>query len=108
MKANQTGHNLKTFTLSLDEPHLSSVRRDIVVTYKAGDQMIISPTDKLSPGSLVLVSFQDSIRFCRYERIHENDYLFPPLGIDPSKYNEVILGQVIDHVRIGKWPSKEE
>ena len=105
MEAYQIEQNIKSFTLTVDEPHLSSTRQGVEVNYKSGDQVIVSLTKAPTPGSLVLVEMDNLVRLCRYEKIYNNEYLFPPLSIDPSRYQDVIKGQVIDHVRIKKWLS---
>ena len=107
MKSNESEQYLKTFTLSVDEPHLSSIRNGEPVNYQAGDQIIISVTKNPTPGSLVLVIKGKENRLCRYEMIHGNRYLFPPLEIHPHLYKDVILGQLVEHVRISKWLTLE-
>lgn len=103
MEAQELNQNLKTYTLTFDEPHLSSRRLGLEVSFRAGDQIIVVPTKTPRPGSLVIVRVPSGVRLCRFEKIYGNDYLFPPVGVDPSCYGEIILGQVVDHVRISKW-----
>ena len=107
MEAYKIDQNIKSYSLTVDEPHLSSYRRGEDITYQAGDQVIVSITKTPAPGSLVLVNKGHENRLCRYENINGHPYLFPPLEIDPSDYKEAVVGQVIDHVRIKKWLSIE-
>ena len=107
MEVQQIEQNLKTFTLSVDEPHLNCIRNGAEITFKAGDLIIVAQTSSPRPGSLVIVQVDDIIRLCRYENIQGNSYLFPPLDIDPSSYRDVIQGQLVDQVRISNWLSIE-
>jgi SOS-response transcriptional repressor LexA len=95
--------SLKTYTLTQDEPIMGSVRSGIQINFQAGDQLFVHETQSPTPGSLIVVKIQNLIRLCRFEKIHGNDYIFPPLGVDPSEYPEYILGQVIDRVRLSNW-----
>lgn len=105
MGALQVDISLKTYSLTFDEPHFSCYRNGIDVSFNQGDQIIIQQTSSPKPGSLILVELLDQVRLCRYEVIHGNEYIFPPLDVDPSKYQEIILGQVIDSVRLKNWLS---
>ena len=103
MEAYQQDTYLRTFSLSVDEPNLSYTRQGLEHTFRAGDQMIVELTDSPRPGGLVLVDFENQVRLCRFESIHGNDFLFPPVNVPPSLYKKVIIGQVIEHVRIQQW-----
>ena len=108
MEAHKINQHLKTYSLTFDEPLLSSIRNGLDISYKAGDQIIVDLTQDPTPGSLVLVQIESNFRLCRYECIHGNQYLFPPLEIDPSQYPEAIVGEVVEHVRIKKWLTTEK
>lgn len=105
MGALQTSTNLKTYSLSYDEPHFSCFRSGVEVNFRQGDQIIIQETRNPKPGSLILVALPEQVRLCRYEVISGNEYIFPPLDVDPSLYKDIILGQVIESVRLSDWLS---
>lgn len=100
--------NIKSYSLTVDEPHLSSTRNGVEISYKAGDQIIVNTSRPLISGCLVLVTIEGEHRLCRYEKIYGNEFLFPPISGDPSCYREIIVGPVVDHVRISKWLTIEE
>jgi hypothetical protein len=107
MEAYNIEQNIKSFSLSVDEPHLSCVRNGMNVTYRAGDQIIVSLTKTPLPGCLVLIKTKTEYRICRFEKNYNNVFLFPPMELSPEHYQEIILGQVIDHVRICQWLGAE-
>ncbi|HXH32750.1 MAG TPA: hypothetical protein VNJ01_18265 [Bacteriovoracaceae bacterium] len=107
MEALQIDSNLKTYSLSFDEPHMSFMRKGIEVVFKAGDLIIIKETSSPIPG-LVLVSTPSAIRLCRYEIISGAGSIFPPLSVPREDLGMVILGQVTEHIRLSKWISFEE
>lgn len=100
MELRRQNINHKTFTLSQDEPILGSIRNERQVSFQAGDQLLVEVTNTPMPGTLIAVKVNNQIRLCRFEKIHGNDYIFPPIDVDPSKYSQVIIGQLIDHVRL--------
>lgn len=93
MEALQITQNIKTYSLSFDEPHMSFTRNDREIVFKEGDQILVDDSSDVKPG-LILVSTSLGIRLCRYEFNNGVGALFPPL--DVLNQSCLILGQVID------------
>ncbi len=102
MEALQLESNLKTYFLSCDEPHMSSMSGGHPITYNQGDQMVIINSPIVKPG-LILVSTSLGVRLCRYELKNGEGTLNPPLNV--LNQSCIILGQVVDHIRLSRWIS---
>ena len=103
MEMSQENLLLKTYTLTQDEPIMGFVRNEIQINFQEGDQIVVRTTKTPGPGSLIVVKLGETVRLCRYEKIHGNDYIFPPIEADPSVYPQIIIGQLVDHVRLKNW-----
>jgi SOS-response transcriptional repressor LexA len=102
MEAIQLDSNFKTYFLSCDEPHMSSMSAGYPITYNQGDQIVVDNSKDVKPG-LILVSTSLGIRLCRYEIKSGEGVLSPPLNV--LNQSCIILGQVVDHIRLSKWIS---
>lgn len=102
MEALQLESNLKTYSLSCDEPHMSSMSGGRHITFNQGDQMVVIDSPFVKPG-LILVSTSLGIRLCRYELKNGEGILNPPLNV--LNHSCIILGQVVDHIRLSRWIS---
>jgi hypothetical protein len=82
--------NHKTIRLSND---------DLLMGFKKNDEIVVSLTDSPAPGSLVVLQMNDMYSVARYENIDNNQYLWPPVGVETSRYREIILGQALELIR---------
>lgn len=82
--------NHKTIRLSND---------DLLMGFKKNDEIVVSLTDSPVPGSLVVLQMNDMYSVARYENIDNNQYLWPPVGVETSRYREIILGQALELIR---------
>jgi SOS-response transcriptional repressor LexA len=94
MEALQLDSKFKTYFLSFDEPHMSSMSGGHPLTYKQGDQIVVTDSETVQPG-LILVSTSLGVRLCRYELRNGVGALNPPLNL--LNQNCIILGQVTNH-----------
>jgi hypothetical protein len=67
--------------------------------FKKNDEIVVSLTDSPAPGSLVVLQMNDMYSVARYENIDNNQYLWPPVGVETSRYREIILGQALELIR---------
>lgn len=82
--------NHKTVRLSND---------DLLMGFKKNDEIVVSLTTAPSPGSLVVLQMDDQFSVARYENIDNNQYLWPPVGVETSRYQDIILGQALELIR---------
>lgn len=82
--------NHKTIRLSND---------DLLMGFKKNDEIVVSLTDSPAPGSLVVLQMNNMYSVARYENIDNNQYLWPPVGVETSRYREIILGQALELIR---------
>lgn len=99
MEAYQIDTSFKTYTLSSDEPIMGYTKRNLEINFKAGDQIIVSTFGTLRSGSLVLIDCGGQISLRRFEKISGIESVFPPV----QNQSHIILGEVVDHVRLSKW-----
>jgi hypothetical protein len=67
--------------------------------FKKNDEIVVSLTDSPAPGSLVVLQMNNMYSVARYENIDNNQYLWPPVGVETSRYREIILGQALELIR---------
>ena len=79
--------NLKIIKLSKD---------DLLLGFKKNDEVVIDLSKPPVPGSLVIIFNEGDYQICRYEKIDGTVQLWPPKGISPDKYQDLILGQAIE------------
>lgn len=82
--------NHKTIRLSND---------DLLMGFKKDDEIVVSLTNEPVPGSLVVLHMNEQFSVARYENIENNKYLWPPVGLETSRYHEIIFGQAVELIR---------
>lgn len=82
--------NHKTIRLSSD---------DLLMGFKKNDEIVVGLTTAPMSGSLVVLYMNDQFSVARYENIDNNQYLWPPIGIETSRYKDVIMGQALELIR---------
>lgn len=82
--------NHKTIRLSND---------DLLMGFKKNDEIVVSLTKAPTSGSLVVLQMNDEYLVARFENIDNNQYLWPPRGIETSRYPEVIFGEAVELIR---------
>lgn len=82
--------NHKTIKLTQD---------DLLMGFKKDDEIVVSLTSKPRPGSLVVLHMNDHFSVARYENIDNNKYLWPPVSIETTRYDEIIYGEALELIR---------
>lgn len=82
--------NHKTIRLTQD---------DLLMGFKKNDEIVVSLTSSPTPGSLVVLNMNNQYTVARYENIDNNQYLWPPVGIETAKYPDIIFGEAIELIR---------
>ena len=83
-------NNHRTIRLSND---------DLLMGFKKNDEIVVSLTTTPAPGALVVLKMNDQFSVARYENIDNNQYLWPPVGVETSRYDEIIFGQALELIR---------
>lgn len=82
--------NHKTIRLSND---------DLLMGFKKNDEIVVSLTKAPTSGSLVVLQMNEEYLVARYENINNNQYLWPPRGIETGKYSDIIFGEAVELIR---------
>lgn len=82
--------NHKTIRLTQD---------DLLMGFKKNDEIVVELTTSPRAGALVVLHVNEEFSVARYENIDNNQYLWPPVGIDTARYPEIIYGEAIELIR---------
>lgn len=67
--------------------------------FKKNDEIVVELTNSPRAGALVVLNMNDQYSVARYENIDNNQYLWPPVGIETARYPEIIFGEAIELIR---------
>jgi hypothetical protein len=72
---------------------------DLLMGFKKNDEIVVSLTTTPKAGALVVLQMNNQFSVARYENIDNNQYLWPPVGIETARYAEIIYGEAIELIR---------
>jgi SOS-response transcriptional repressor LexA len=80
----------KTIKLSSD---------NLIMGFRKNDEIVVRLTKEPRPSSLVVLNVNEEYSVARFEKIDDRPYLWPPMKLATSRFQEIIFGEAIELIR---------